>query len=368
MTPPDNAFTVRPFATQKCVLMPPDGHHRVERSCASCLEEGDPVKSRRSLLAVAASLIALIAPASAAGTPPEFSGPRAVLLTTGLGSGAGSTIGPDGALYVTQPVAGRISRVDPRTGRVTTFAEGLPPAVLELGGVMDVAFLGRTAYALVTLVGPDVGGDDVVGIYRIDGRSRFTVVADLGAFSAANPPDTEFFVPSGLQYALQSHQGGFLVTDGHHNRVLRVTPQGRVTELIAFGNVVPTGLDVHGRRVYVAEAGPVPHLPADGRIVSFGPGARRVVDVASGGRLLVDVEFGQGRRLYALAQGTWPLGGPDGSPALPDTGQLLKVIGSGTFAVVVDGLDRPTALEIIGNTAYIVTLDGEVWRVRDLSR
>ena len=36
------------------------------------------------------------------------------------------TIGPDRALYVAEGVAGRISRIDPDTGHVTTFASGLP--------------------------------------------------------------------------------------------------------------------------------------------------------------------------------------------------------------------------------------------------
>ena len=30
---------------------------------------------------------------------------------------------------------------------------------------------------------------------------------------------------------------------------------------------------------------------------------------------------------------------------------------------VLKGLDRPTSLEIIGHTAYIVTLTGEIWKV-----
>ena len=34
---------------------------------------------------------------------------------------------------------------------------------------MDVAFRGKTVYVLVTLVGPDVGGSDVVGVYEVDG-------------------------------------------------------------------------------------------------------------------------------------------------------------------------------------------------------
>ena len=82
--------------------------------------------------------------------------PTATLLASGLEGSEGSTIGPDGALYVTEGVAGRISRVDPETGPVTTFASGLPPSLFGIygGGVVDVAFIGKTAYALVTGVGP----------------------------------------------------------------------------------------------------------------------------------------------------------------------------------------------------------------------
>ena len=68
---------------------------------------------------------------------------------------------------------------------------------------MDVAFIGNTAYALVTLVGSDLGGSDLVGIYRVDGPHSFTVIADIGAYSMANPPSIPFIVPTGVQYALQ---------------------------------------------------------------------------------------------------------------------------------------------------------------------
>ena len=68
-------------------------------------------------------------------------GPNATLLVTGLQGATGSTIGPDGALYVTEGAVGRISRVDPQTGEKTTFASGLPKAIIGIGGAIDVAFI-----------------------------------------------------------------------------------------------------------------------------------------------------------------------------------------------------------------------------------
>src|SRR5881227_5925 len=62
---------------------------------------------------------------AASGAPCQV--PTASLLVTGLEGATGSTVGPDGALYVTEGAAGRISRVDPQTGEKTTFASGLPP-------------------------------------------------------------------------------------------------------------------------------------------------------------------------------------------------------------------------------------------------
>jgi hypothetical protein len=310
-------------------------------------------------------LLALV-PSAASAAPPSGDA-TAYRLVTGLQGGSGSTIGPDRALYVTESAAGRITRVDPNTGATTTYASGLPKSIIGIGGAMDIAFIGRTAYVLVTLVGPDVGGSDVVGIYRVDGPDSFTVVADIGEFAINNPPATSFDVPTGVQYALETYRGGFLVTDGHHNRVLRVTRDGEVSELIAFGNIVPTGLAVRGNTIYMAEAGPIPHLPETGKVVSFTPKSTTATEVASGSRLLVDVESGRGRTLYALSQGVWPLGGPPGSPALPNTGALVKVNKDGTFTVVTEGLNQPTSLEFIGNTAYVVTLGGEIWKIEGVS-
>ena len=322
----------------------------------------------RKLLVLAAALTAMAAPSAASAAAP--SGETTVSrLVTGLQGSIGSTVGPDGALYVTESAVGRITRVDPKTGTTRTFASGLPRTIpsVGLGGAMDVAFLGRTAYVLVTMVGPDLGGQDVVGIYRVDGPNRVTVVADIGQFALDNPPEPAFFIPTGVQYAMQPYRGGFLVSDGHHNRVYRVTLDGRVSELIAFGDIVPTGLAVRGRTIYLAQAGPVPHLPENGKVVKFGPGSTTATQVASGAPLVVDVEFGRGHRLYALSQGAFTPGNPEGSPANPNTGALVRVNRDGTMTPLAANLDRPTSLEFIRDTAYVVTLGGDIVKIDNVS-
>ena len=79
----------------------------------------------------------------------------------------------------------------------------------------------------------------------------------------------------------------------------------------------------------------------------------------------MDVEFGRERTLFALSQGVWD--GPfEGTPAQPNTGALMRVKKNGTLKTIVDGLDRPTSLEIIKNNAYIVTIGGEVWKIDNI--
>jgi hypothetical protein len=267
---------------------------------------------------------------------------------------------------VTEGAIGRVSRVDPWTGAVTTFAEGLPPSLIGIGGAVDVVFRDGVAYVLVTLLDPIFGGTDAVGIYRMDGPTDFSVYADIGAWSLDNPPDTGFFIPTGVQYAIDTYRGGFLVTDGHHNRVLWVSPDGEIFELNTFANIVPTGLEVHGKTIYMGELGPAPNLPEDGKVVTFDPKALAPVEVGSGTRMVVDVEFGLGRTLYALGQGIWD-GVGEGSPALPYTGTLVEINPDGSLTEIASGLNQPTSMEFIGNTVYIVSLAGEIWFIDNVS-
>ncbi len=296
---------------------------------------------------------------------------------------SGSAVGPDGALYVTDSTAGRIQRIDPRRGTVTTFADGLPAAIPGVvgGGVADVAFRGRTAFVLVTGVSEfwtELTGSSVdpaaEGIYKLDrvgsGRTRATLVADLYAWSEANPPrHPGFFVPGGFTYAMQPYRGGFLVTDGHHNRVLRVRLTGAISVFKDFNaNIVPTGLDRIGPAILVGQAGPVPHDPATGRVVALWRPGGQAAEVAAGAPLLVDVEAGR-HTVYGLAQGDWPYEGQpgkEGFPASPDTGRLMRVGGHDQFRTVASRLDRPTTFELIDHRAFVVTITGKVLKITGL--
>ena len=199
----------------------------------------------------------------------------AEVFAQGLEYPFGSTIGPGGDLYVADAAVGAIVRVDIRSGETSTYAAGLPISpvfpLFGLGGVMDVAFVGGVAYALVTLVSWDVGGTETDGVYRLEESGDWSVVADIGAFTLANPPTTAYDVPSGLQFAIEYFRGGFLVTDGHHNRLMHVSMGGTVNELMQFDNVVPTGLAVRGNTIYLTEAGPVPYDPQDGKVLAVDP-------------------------------------------------------------------------------------------------
>ena len=144
-------------------------------------------------------------------------------------------------------------------------------------------------------------------------------------------------------------------------RVYRVTRDGTVTEMITFGDIVPTGLAVRGATIYLAEVGPVPHLPATGTAVSFGPKPATATEVAAGSPLLVDVEFGRGRTLYALSQSTGS-GGPRGRPRCPAPapGQGHR----GRHLHRRHRSPRPADLaRVHWHTAYVVTLGGEIWKI-----
>lgn len=336
------------------------------------------IKSTTSLSFIASLSLTLssTAPVFAAETGPDVS------LLTEFGSDdfvTGSTIGPDGALYVTDGSTGEILRIDLGDGSAKTYASGLPPKAFQeqdIGGPTDVAFVDGTAYAIVSLVSGKLEGEPFGdlkaknGLYRIEPGGTPTLVADIGQWSIDHPPQPAFVVDTGVFFSLQAYDGGFLVTDAHHNRVLWVGLDGAINEVATFDNEVPVGLETTEGQFFVTQLGPIRHLPEHGKILSVNTGDKPIV-MASGASMLIDVEQGPHDTLYALSQGEWD-GVGEGSRAKPDTGRLLTVGADGVLTPVLAGsgrplvLDRPTSVEFVGTTAYVVSVTGAVYRVEGL--
>lgn len=313
---------------------------------------------------------------------PVYAQEAVVTRLTEFGSddfGAGSTIGPDGALYVTDGSAGEVLRINLPDGAVSSYATGFPPKAFQgadIGGPVDVAFVDGTAYVLVTLVSGLVEGEAFGdpaaknGLYRIEPDGTPKLIVDLGQWSIDNPPEPAFIVDTGVHFSMEPYDGGFLVADAHHNRVLWVDEAGAVKQVAIFGNEVPVGLETAGDQFYIALLGPIGHLPEDGKIVSVSAGGEPS-PTASGQSMLIDVEQGPEDKLYALSQGEWD-GVGEGSRALPDTGRLSVVGADGTLTPVLGAggreltLDRPTSIEFVGSTAYVVSVTGAVYRVDGL--
>ncbi|HRC61712.1 MAG: ScyD/ScyE family protein [Dehalococcoidia bacterium] len=308
------------------------------------------------------ALAVMLTAGAGAADPPAAPTPTAgTKIATGFGMVLGTTVGPDNALYVADASTGSVWRVDPESGKKTLFAEGLPTS--EEGGVSDIAFIGFDLYALTT----SVDSPGVVGIYHLPKHGKWEILADLGAYSKAHPVGFADAAPTGNPFRLDVLDAGrLLVVDSNHNRLLVVeTDDGDISQLAQFQNIVPTGTALADNVLYLSQIGAFPHKPEDGRVWAVTLPEGEASLVAAGTPFIIDVEKGPSSRLYALSFGTQP-NNPEGPPADPFSGKLL-LVGDGSFQILVANLTMPTSLEVIGDTAYVTTLGGDVWRIDNVS-
>ncbi len=87
--------------------------------------------------------------------------------------------------------------------------------------------------------------------------------------------------------------------------------------------------------------------------------------------MLIDVERGLRGKLYGLSLGQWD-GVAEGTPAFLNTGRLVIVKRDGSRSPVQDRrgrelvLDRPTSMQFVGDTAYVVSVVGDVYKIKNL--
>lgn len=338
-------------------------------------------------LCAASALLTVQAVSAQEGGPPPSAGTK---IAEGLMNTIGSTIGPDGALYVAEAgnggdiattpppdapadepaptfgLSGRVSRIDPETGERTTAGSGIGSLGFAegAGGAVDVAFIGTTMYVLTTGSADVYGQEDWPnGIYRVDG-SDVNLVANLSEFNDDNPVDFPDAGPGGNPFALDVRGTDFYVTDGNYNRVLRVnSTNGAVSILTSFDNVVPTGLEASGTGpLHLTQFSSFPHTPEKSFLVAIGIPSGSTNTVAGGYSQLIDVENGPGGGTFVLQFGDTFLS-EDGDPF---TGKILSLNGSVLSPKVV-GFMLPTSLDFSGDTAYVTTLLGEVWQIENFS-
>ena len=274
----------------------------------------------------------------------------------------GSTIGPDGALYVTDGSAGKVRRIDRRSGRVTTYAKGLPKKAFatDIGGPVDIVFVGRTACVLVTLVSGEIVGvpgagpfgdaNDKNGIYRIERDGGNTLIADIGSWSVDNPQKRVSSSTLAWQYAMERYHGGFLVTDGPQP-VIGVKKDGSIKEVATFGNVGrPAGSNQTPRLHHPAR--PIPHEPEDGKVLARIE--NRTPPRSPAGRACYRRRAGTARQALRTVTGSMGHVG-EGSP-VSEHGRLLIVKRDGSLKRSLTAAERSwysiglTSMEFVRDT------------------
>ena len=230
-------------------------------------------------------------------------------------------------------------------------AGGLPSTVDATGAVLgaeDVAILGGQLYVAVDGGGPVHGNpDQPSGIYRIDAGGTATLVADLSAWTRANPlaflnPD---FDPDAAGFSLVADEGAGKLWSVNPNggEVFTVTQDGTVTRVadLSVGHPVPTGLALAPQGgVYVGFLTAIPLPQGAARVVHVAPDGT-VTDAWTGLSAVTDVAVGPDGTLYATELGQ----GIEQPPFLvPGTGRVVRQTGPGSAEPVATGLMFPISL------------------------
>ncbi len=301
----------------------------------------------------------------------------------GLNSPRGLKFGPDGDLYLAEggtggtnstvgqcaqaagvgPYTGgytsRISKFD-RHGNRTTVVDGLPsssttPATGSLtSGVADVAFIGRTLYAVLAGAGCSHGVPDVPNaVIRVHRNGTWSIVADLSAYVAANPTaseDPDDFEPDGTWYGLAARDGYLYTTEPNHQEVDRISPRtGRIKRVVDVsvahpgatgGWIGPTALISDRDGLVFGTLGPFPVVPGSESIFDLDLNGR-YRPLASGFSTVLGLASDQRGRLYVLESMT-AAGFP--GPQQVGAGLVVRLGRSGAVDTVATGLSFPSAM------------------------
>ena len=326
---------------------------------------------------LAGAAICFTLPSTAAGAKPTIirgsPTPTVTIYATGLNNPRGLHFGPDGMLYVAEAgvgggdsTAGQCDQVVPPIGpytgsptgsRISRIENGVPVTVNDhfasdqtsaltghlVSGVADIGWIGGQLYALTAGGGCSHGVlGHPNGIYRVEGNTTPTLVANLSAFYMSHPvahPEADDFEPDGTPYSMIASGGSFYVVEPNHGELDRVSTGGsisRVADISATqGHIVPTSIAQHGV-FYIGNLNTFPIVPGSSKILQVTPGGQ-VHTVATGLTTVLGVAFDSRARMYVL-ENTVTAGEPS-----PGEGVIVRFTGS-KRETLVTGLSLPTAM------------------------
>lgn len=315
-------------------------------------------------------------PAAASAPSQPRASAVATVFATGLVNPRGLTFGPDGKLYVAEggypvapmteakaglggpcsagangpgdyfgsPTGSRISRIDAK-GDVETFVDGLPSSEAAglASGVADVAFIGKTLYAILAGAGCSHGVPNTPnGVIRVNRNGGWTMIANLSAFQQAHPvanatdPITGDFEPDGTWYSMIAVHGDLYAVEPNHGELDKITPSGGVSRVIDIsasqGHVVPTVVAHHGV-FYVSNLGRFTPAALNTQSVYQITPSGHIKVVATGLSKVLGIAFDRRDRLYVL-EASYSTTDPGPEPA---TARLIRIEPNGMQEILLDG-------------------------------
>ena len=361
------------------IAWPDQGIHQGARGAAQQRR-----RRRLALLPLTLVLVVVLAHSPLAAAQDAPSGPAVV--AHGLVNPRGFAWGPDGTLYVALagtggttlatepapittglgpfyvgPTAAVVQVVD---GCPVAVAGGLPSAANAFAGtygVADVAFLGDRLYAL--LVGGGLARANPgfpSGVYEVRADGTTQLVADLSAWTRANPTAT-------LPWDYDPETGGFDMVAGadrlwisqpNRDEILTVTPDGAVNRVVdlSAGHPVLTGIALApDGGVYVGTLTALPFPEGAAKVLHVAPDGT-VTDAWTGLTAVTGIAVGPDGTLYAAEMSTNNTEEPPFF--VPGSGRVVRQSGPGSAEPVATNLMFPVALSFGPDGGLYVGLPG----------